>query len=122
MKKVWIASIFATLMLTVPLTSVVGASEVEDDCNCNPVSDLHLIRIERLLNRLESRIDFILLKYGHIPEVAEKCHEALELINSDDIKDTICGILFIIVEILTIPLIFMLTIIGIFGEYSKIAA
>ena len=72
MKKVWIASIFATLMLTVPLTSVVGANEVED-CNCNPVSNLEVVRIERLLTRLESRINFILLKYAHIPEVAEKC-------------------------------------------------
>ena len=74
MKKVWIASIFATLMLLVPLTSVVGASEVED-CNCKPISDSQVVRIERLLNRLENRINFILLRYGHIPEVAENFQE-----------------------------------------------
>jgi hypothetical protein len=33
-KKILIASIFATLMLLVPTTSVVGVSDVEEDCNC----------------------------------------------------------------------------------------
>ena len=98
MKKVWIASIFATLMLLVPLTSVVGANEVED-CNCNPtVSDLQLVIIERLLDRLESRINFILLKYGHIPEVAEKCEEIIGIINSNDLLDIICDFIDILVE------------------------
>ena len=95
MKKVWIASILATLMLTVPLTSVVSANEVEE-CNCKPtISDLQVIRIERLLNRLESRINFILLKYGHIPEVKEKCEEILDIISSDILWDfpIICSIL-----------------------------
>ena len=93
MKKVWIASILATLMLMVPLTSVVGANEVED-CNCNPtISDLQLVRIERLLNRLENRINFILLRYGHIPEVAEKCEEVLDSINSDGFLEIFCDFL-----------------------------
>ena len=76
-------------MLMVPITNVVSANEVED-CNCNPISDLQVVRIERLLDRLESRISFILLRYGHIPEVEEKCEEVLELINSDGLLDIIC--------------------------------
>ena len=99
MKKVWIASILAILMLTVPLTSVVGANEVED-CNCNPVSDSQVVRIERLLDRLESRINFILSRYSHIQEVKEKCEGILELINSDILWDfpIICAFLESIVK------------------------
>ena len=95
MKKVWIASILATLILLVPINSVVGASDIIEDCNCNPVSDLQVVRIERLLDRLESRINFILLRYGHIPEVKEKCEEVLDIINSDILRDfpIICSIL-----------------------------
>ena len=95
MKKLWIASIFATLMLTVSLTSVVSANEVKDS-NCKPtISELQVVRIERLLDRLESRINFILLRYGHIPEVEEKCEEVLDVIHSSRILDysIICSIL-----------------------------
>ena len=81
MKKVWIASILAILMLTVPLTSVVSANEIED-CNCKPINDIQVVRIERLLDRLESRINFILLKYGDIPEVAEKNEEIYDKIST----------------------------------------
>jgi hypothetical protein len=83
----------------VPITNVVSANDV-DDYNFNPTTDLQLVRIERLLDRLESRIDFILLKYGHVPEVAEKCEEVLELINSDSLLDLFCDILGEIVEII----------------------
>ena len=95
MKKVWIASILAILMLMVPITNVVSANEVED-CNCNPISDLQVVRIERLLDRLESRINFILLRYGHIPEVKEKCEEILSIINSWEPFDIFCEILTLI--------------------------
>ena len=68
----------------------------EQDCNCNPISDSQVARFERLLNRVENRINFILLKYGHIPEVKEKCEEILSVINSWEPFDIICGILTII--------------------------
>ena len=97
MKKVWIASIFATLMLMVPFTNVIGASDTVEDCNCNPISDLQLVRTERLLDRLESRINFILLRYGHIPEVSEKCNEILANINlRPQAFELICDFLLII--------------------------
>ena len=96
MKKVWITSILTILMLTVPITSVVSANEAED-CNCNPtINDSQIVRIERLLNRFESRINFILLRYGYIPEVAEKCEEMLNIINSWEPFDIICEILTLI--------------------------
>ena len=72
-KKILIASLFATLMLLVPMTSVVGFSDISlnrkiekiednntitetydnEDCGCQPVSNLNLVRFERLSNRLE---------------------------------------------------------------------
>ena len=92
-KKVWIASILATLMLMVPLTNVVSANEVED-CNCNPsISDSQVVRIERLMDMLESSINFIMLRYSHIPEVMEKCEEILVIINSWEPFDIICEFL-----------------------------
>lgn len=81
MRKVWIASILTIIMLLVPMTSVVGSGEVED-CNCNPVNNLQIGRLERLLNRLESSFNYILLKDGNIPEVEDKCKEILSIINS----------------------------------------
>ena len=94
MRKVWIASILATLMLIVPITNIIGASDTVEDCNCKPtISDLYLVRIERLIDRIERRIDFILLKYGHIPEVVEECEEILSIINSWYPFDIICNIL-----------------------------
>ena len=120
--KILIASLFATLMLLVPMTSVVGVSDVEEDCGCQPISNQQSIRIERLQSKLESRINFILLRYGDIPEIAEKCEEVLELINSDGLWDIICdainGIINFMVElreklpyalwvIINIPLLFL---------------
>ena len=100
MRKVWIASILTILMLTVPISSVVSANEVED-CNCNSsISDSKVVRIERLLDELESRINFILLRYGYILEVKEKCEDILCIINSDDFLELFCDILSGIVEII----------------------
>ena len=82
-KKILIASIFATLMLLVPMTSVIGVSDVEDDCGCQVVNRYDLFRVKLLLVRLEVYINIILLRFGYIPEVAEKCQEILDVINSN---------------------------------------
>jgi len=42
-----------------------------------------LFRVKLLLVRLEVYINIILLRFGYIPEVAEKCHEILDVINSN---------------------------------------
>ena len=86
-KKILIASLFATLMLLVPMTSVVGVYDVENDCGCEVISSRNLVRAERLLARLEVYINIILLRFGHIPEVAEKCQEILDVINSNRVLD-----------------------------------
>ena len=82
MKKVWIASIFATLMLIVPITNVAGASEVVDDCGCQPVNKVDYVRVKLLLKRVEVFTNVILSKFGHIPDVTEKCQEV-----SNEIKE-----------------------------------
>jgi hypothetical protein len=92
-RKILIASIFATLILLVPMTSVVGVSDVEDDCGCEDVNRYDLFRVKLLLVRLKVYINIILLRFGFIPEVAEKCEEILDVIKSDETWHPICDIL-----------------------------
>ena len=102
MVKVWIASILATLILMVPMTSAVSANWIED-CNCNPISDSQVVRIERFFNRLESRINLIMFRYGYIPEIKEKCEEIIDIIHSNIVLDypIICAILLILYKTLS---------------------
>ena len=94
-KKILIASVFATLMLLVPMTSVVGVSDVNEDCGCEVVNRYDLFRVKLLLVRLKVVTNILLLRFGNIPEVAEKCEEILDIINSNRQWDfpIICAIL-----------------------------
>ena len=94
-KKILIASLFATLMLLVPINSAVGVSDVEDDCGCQVVSSSNLVRVKLLMFRLKIITNILLLRFGHIPEIAEKCQEILDVINSNRQWDfpIICAIL-----------------------------
>ena len=94
-KKILIASLFAILMLMIPMTSVIGVSDVNDNYGCNVISSRNLVRFERLLARFEVYHNTILLKYRNIPEVQEKCQELLDIINSNRKLDNsiICAIL-----------------------------
>ena len=94
-KKILIASIFATLMLLVPMTSAVGVSDVSlnrkiekiednntitetydnEDCGCEVVSSQHLVRLERLLNRVESYTKILSILFKFNPEIIEKTEE-----------------------------------------------
>ena len=110
-RKILIASLFATLMLLVPVTSVVGISDISlnrkiekieddntitetydnEDCECQVVNRYDLFRVKLLLVRLKVFTNILLLRFGHIPEIKEKCEEILDLINSD--FPIICAIL-----------------------------
>ena len=94
-KKILITSLFATLMLLVPMTSVVGESYVNNDCGCNVVNSYDLSRFKLLMFRLKVVTNILLLRFGDIPEVKEQCHEILDVINSNSLWDfpIICGIL-----------------------------
>ena len=96
--KILIASIFSTLMLLIPMTSVVGVSDVEEDCGCQVVNRYDLFRVKLLLVRIKVITNFILLKFGYIPEIKEKCEGILDVINSNRQLDypIICDILELI--------------------------
>jgi len=94
-KKILIASLFATLMLLVPMTSAVGVSDVEEDCGCQDVNRYDLLRVKLLMGKLKVITNILLLRFGHIPEIQEKCQEILDVINSNRQLDNsiICDIL-----------------------------
>ena len=60
-KKILIATVFATLMITVPMTSVIGASDTTDDCNCQVLNRNNNIRFEIFITKKEEKHG-----YGHI--------------------------------------------------------
>ena len=55
--------------------SITKTSESKGDCGCQPVNRAELLRVKLLLIRIEAITNVILSKFGHIPEVAEKCQE-----------------------------------------------
>ena len=81
MKKVWIASILTCIILMLPITNVVSASEIDEDClDCQPVSRVDLLKVKLLLIRLKTITNIIKSRFGHIPEIREKCKEASQRI------------------------------------------
>ena len=57
-------------------------SDVDEDClECQPVNRIDLLKVKLLLIRVEAITNVILSKYGHIPEVAEKCKVASDKIS-----------------------------------------
>ena len=63
-KRILITSLFATLMLMVPMTSVVGVSDVEDDCGCqvvnrnNRVSSFICDILESIFNNVQKMCEY----------------------------------------------------------------
>jgi hypothetical protein len=76
-------------MLILPINNVVSVSDAEDDCNCKPVSNLHLVilerlsnKLDRLLGRLDVYIGIISILYRHNPDVTERFEELSNRITS----------------------------------------
>jgi len=90
-------------------------NQSEDDCGCQVVNRYNLFRVKLLLVRLEVYINIILLRFGYIPEVAEKCQEILTKLNilSDDWPYYICKILYSINNLI-------LETMAIFSDYGAI--
>jgi hypothetical protein len=62
--------------------SITAISNNKEDCNCKPVSNLHLVVLERLSNRLDRLLDrlevytgVISILYRHKPDFTEKFNE-----------------------------------------------
>jgi hypothetical protein len=53
--------------------SITTTSNIKEDCGCQPISNLHLVRLERLLNRVEIYTNILSLLFKHNSEVKEKC-------------------------------------------------
>ena len=74
-KKLLIATVFATLILLVPMTSAVGVSEVNDDCGCQVVNNPYLVKLKMQFSRLEVHTKLLLMLSKHYPEITDKCQE-----------------------------------------------
>jgi len=59
--------------LEAPIIS--DTSDSEEDCNCKPVSNLHLVRLKRLVNKLVVYNNLLSLLARNNPEVAEISEE-----------------------------------------------
>jgi len=57
--------------------------EKEEDCDCQEVDSLTLIRVKLLFTQLKIATNILLSRFGHIPEVEEKCKELLDIIDSN---------------------------------------
>ena len=79
--------------------SITKTSDIVEDCGCQENNRVNLLRFKLFLIRLEAFTNIILLsKLGYIPEVAEKCEEILDIINSNKVLDypIICALIFVI--------------------------
>ncbi len=56
--------------------SITTNSEINKDCECQPVDNLHFIKVRRLLNRLDFYSNILLVLSKHNPEVT-KIYEEL---------------------------------------------
>jgi hypothetical protein len=73
------------------MKSVVGVSDVEDDCGCQVVNRYDLFRVKLLLVRIKVITNILLLRFGHIPEIQEKCQEKLDVAKIIIIRKIIIG-------------------------------
>jgi hypothetical protein len=112
-KKILIASIFATLMLLVPTTSVVGVSDVSlnrkiekiednntitetydiEDCGCKEIDNKQLGLLEKKLNKLEvySKLLLVLSKYNtELLDDYEELSDMIPIIKEIDMSSPFC--------------------------------
>jgi len=90
----------------------VSTNKVEkvEDCDCQEVSNSDFLMIKELLTELDEYTNTIIKRFGHIPEVKEKCQELLDAINIDiSTLDELCTDLDF--------LIFVIMIVGFFFLY-----
>ena len=62
--------------------SIAKTSDAEEDCNCKPVSSLHLVRLKSLLNRLDKHYNLLSILSKINPELSEKYQELYDNIDA----------------------------------------
>lgn len=88
MNKLWVIGIICLFIgvgvypaIAVESKSSADNTQKEEDCDCQEVDRLNLARVKFLLTRSEVITNILLSKFGHIPEVKEKCLELLDIID-----------------------------------------
>jgi hypothetical protein len=75
--------------------------EMIEDCECQEVDSQNLVRVKLLMNNLKFFTNILIKRFGHIPEVKEKCQEVVDLISSSSSFSNpiiICLMLYFIVD------------------------
>lgn len=67
--------------LSVDTKSIIDESE--NDCGCDVSYKNDFVIINKLLNRLEFKINLIKARFSFIPNFVEKCNDILEIVESD---------------------------------------
>ena len=58
-------------------------SDVDEDClECQPVNRIDILKVKLLMIRVEAFTNVILSRFGHIPEIREKCEEISDRITN----------------------------------------
>jgi hypothetical protein len=66
--------------------------EKEEDCDCQELDSKTLSRVNLLLTKLKLRTDLVSKRFGHIPEIKEKCDKLSDVVNSINPKGIILDI------------------------------
>ncbi len=109
-----------------PVTSVetkqsIFDNERVDDCVCEIVNNNNdLFRVKLLLARINVVTNFILMKFGYIPEIKESCQEILTVINSNEIlyNERICMIVWILYNSLGLIAVVLMQLFEMFEYYN----
>ena len=95
-------------------------NEIVEDCGCEEVSNNEFYRVKLLLVKIKVVTNFILMKFGNIPEIKESCQEILTAINSIGIlyNEGICMIVWILYNYLGLIAGVLIQLFDIFEYYN----
>jgi hypothetical protein len=90
MKKIIVISIIVLFVGMVfqpayAVETIPKADKIEqlEDCYCQEVDRVNIVRVKFLFNRLKVFTNILLVRFGNMPEVKEKSKELLEVVDSN---------------------------------------
>ena len=87
--------------------SINPVSDVEEDClDCQPVNRVELLKVKLLVIKLKAFNSIILSRFGHIPDIAEKCQEISDRFAQLSVfsNPPICNLLLFILLVIMVPM------------------
>jgi hypothetical protein len=75
--------------------------EMVEDCDCQEIDRQNLVRLKFLLKNLKFVTNILINRFGHIPEIKEKCQEVVDFIRASSSFSNpviICIMLYLIVD------------------------